>query len=341
MKKRLKTLLIYIVSFCLFLELISRVDSLIIEHNIPIPFETIQVKDELGIRGLPYGKWEKITLNRYGFNDSDNYTKEGKKHFIRIICLGDSITFGTFTAPYNWVSFLQEILAARKIDAEVINAAMPGNTYPQIVDRFQAEYLEFHPDILLVYKGFRYYMAPEADISLPDKSIWERLGRRSSFIRLILDHQPRDPYRRLIKERERRGITCLVEEITEEHLAGYREDLLRLIRICRREGITLLLAPFPALVDENNRKQYIDMVYSGLYFYPSISADAYIKGIPRFNEVTREVAEQEGIMYVDISEGLERTREYFEDRAHLSVKGSKRVAENYAEALAEYIESAF
>jgi len=341
MKKRFKTLLIYIVSFCLFLELISHVDSFVKGHNSPLSFETIQIKDELGVRGIPYGKWEKITLNRYGFNDSDNYTKEEKNHAVRVMCLGDSVTFGTFTAPYNWVVFLEEILAAQDIDVEVINASMPGNTYPQIVDRFQEEYLEFYPDILLVYKGFRYYMAQEADNSLPEKGIWERLGRRSAFIRLILDHQPQDPYRRLLKERGRKGITCLVDGVTEKQLARYREDLTRLIRLCRREGITLVLTPFPTLIDERNREQYIDLVYSGLYFYPSISADAYIEGIPRFNEVTRKFAEQNGIMYVDISEGLERTKEYFEDRAHLSVKGSKRVAENYAEALAGYIESAY
>ncbi len=340
MKKRVTTLLTYTVSFCLFLELIARVDAVIRLRGAPVPFTAIQVKDELGVRGLPYGKWGKISLNRYGFNDPDNYTKEEKHPPLRIMCLGDSITFGTYTAPYNWPYFLGQILASREIDAEVINASMPGNTYPQIVDRFEAEYLDFHPDIVIVYKGFRYYMAREPALPPSGKSIWERLGRKSVFIRRVLDHQPRDPYRRLLKERRSKGITSLVKEVTEEQLARYREDLLRLIRLCRSREITLILAPFPTLVDESNRDRYIDLVYDAVFFYPSISADAYIRGIPRFNEITRQVAEQNDVIYVDIRQGLERTKEYFQDRAHLTVEGSRRVAENYAEALIEYIETA-
>jgi len=339
MKKNLKKLLLYLVSFCLSLELIARIDEAITKWRSSPSFETIQIKDEFGFRGVPYGRWGDIVLNKYGFNDSDDYTKEEKKRALRIICLGDSITFGTLTAPYNWVFFLKKLFAEKGVDAEVINASMPGNTFPQLVDRLEAEHIEFNPDILLIYKGFRYYMASEKDIYIPEKSFWEKGARKSTFIRKILDHQPRDPHRRLLKERKRRGIRDLIEEVTEEQLDRYRHDLMRLIRFCRDRRITVVLASFPFLVNEDNREKYIDFIYSALYFYPTISAEAYIKGIPQFNEVTREVASREKVMYVDISKGLDRTGDYFLDRSHLTPKGSKRVAKNYAEALVRYIKS--
>ena len=71
------------------------------------------------------------------------------------MCLGDSVTFGTFTPPYNWPNFLEEIIRSKGIDVEVINASTPGNTYTQLVERFEEEYIEFKPDILLIYKDFR------------------------------------------------------------------------------------------------------------------------------------------------------------------------------------------
>lgn len=331
MKGLSKKIVIYLCFFCLSLEVMAYLHSAA-EKVLRPPFTSIFYTDSLGLRGVKYGRWNNIRLNKYGFHDSDDYDKQYKKRAVRIMCLGDSITFGTFSAPHNWPNFLEEKLRIEGLDVEVINTAIPGNSFIQLIERFEKEYLNFRPDIVIIYKGFRHYMGPKLSI---EAHRWKfvRLLEKSAFIRKRLNHLPLDPYKRLLMSRKKSGVKELIKNITEEHLAEYRKDLERLIRVCRDNNILLVLSYFPTLVDQNNKDRYIEDIYDVLYFYPSVSVDAYIDGIPKFNAVTKDVAMKEGLVYVDISKGLERNREFFRDDYHLTVKAAKQVAENYTIAL--------
>lgn len=339
-KGSIKNTIIYLVIFCFTVELFAILESKI-KYFLKPSLSSIQVQDNLGVRGRVNGRWNNIKLNKYGFNDANDYDKEKKNHTVRIICLGDSITFGTYISPYNWPNYLEQMLREKNIDAEVINTAIPGNNYTQLVQRFEKEYLEFKPDIVIIYKGFRHYMSSDEETKNREEKIWTKLLRSSSFIRKYLDKEPTDLCKRLIEERKKKGIKTLVEKITEQNLSRYRRDLEHLIQICRKNNITLVLSPFLTLADENNKDKYIDSIYEALYYYPSVSIDAYIKGKPMFNALTQEIANKEGLAYVDISRGIEHNKDYFSDNYHLTIKGSKQVAENYAEVLEKLIKSRF
>jgi lysophospholipase L1-like esterase len=294
----------------------------------------------LGAKGIPYGQWKNIRLNKYGFHDSDSLDKSHKEKAVRIMCLGDSITFGTSTAPFNWPQTLEEELTSQNLDVEVINAAFPMNNYRNLIARFEAEYVEFNPDIVIIYKGFRLYMKGNEPYQ-GGEGKWTKALRMSTFVRQFLDKEPEDPYQCLIKRRKKFGIKKIVRRVSKENLSNYERDLLHLFEVCKKNNIVLVVSPFLSLTNKYNKADLISHAYRALYYYPSVSVDAYLDGKQRFNAVTQGAAQKHSITYVEVGEGIECTEEYFLDDYHLTVKGSKRVGKNYAKALSKLVMAQF
>ncbi len=338
MKIYIKNLLIHLIIFCFALECIARIDTYIKARLRDSSLSGIQEQDDMGLKGIRYGRWRDITLNKYGFNDSDDYEKDKKTHAVRIMCLGDSVTFGILAYPYNWPNLLEDMLKSKGIDAEVINTATPGVTYSQIVKRFEAEYIEFRPDILIIYKDFISYMAKPADSDSVNKSnTWGKILGKSMFIKRLFDKSPVDPYKRLLDQRKKMNIKKVDDDISEEGVLEYKKDLEHLMQICKSNNIMLVLAPYTILADEGNKDKFLNQVYECLCFYPSLSPNALIKGISIFNTVTYELAKKENVLYIDTSKGLERNETNFRDNLHLEVEGARRLAMNYSEVLAEVV----
>jgi len=68
---------------------------------------------------------------------------------LRIVCLGDSITYGFPWGPEaSWVSML-----ARVIDGEVINKGINGNTTWDMVNRFDRAVLKYNPTHVIIMGG--------------------------------------------------------------------------------------------------------------------------------------------------------------------------------------------
>lgn len=68
---------------------------------------------------------------------------------MRIVCLGDSITYGWPWGPeISWTTMLAE-----KINAEIINRGIPGNTTTQMLDRFEKSVLKFNPSHVIIMGG--------------------------------------------------------------------------------------------------------------------------------------------------------------------------------------------
>ncbi len=335
---------LYLTVFVIVLECFARLHSYAVEKFKPAlspSFQSIKIKDAIGTKGTPYAEWRGIKLNRYGFHDNDDYVKEEKRHAIRIMCLGDSVTFSTFAPEHRWPSILEDILRSKGIDAEVINAAMPGNSYAQLAERFKREYIEFHPDILLIYKEFRAYMAAGSKEGLPEDTPLIRILKKSVFLKNFIENVPKDPHRRLLKERLKMNLVKIDRGVNKVGILQYERDLESLISFCRDNNVTLVLAPFVTLVNEGNKDKFMEYVYSTLYYYPSISEESYILSKPLYNEVTREVAEREGIAYIDVSREFKLDKSHFMDDYHLQAKGARLIAENYAEGLMGIIRSKF
>lgn len=68
---------------------------------------------------------------------------------IKVVCLGDSITYGFPYGPSeSWTTMLQEV-----IGGQVINQGIPGNTTTQMLKRFDPAVRRFNPTHMIIMGG--------------------------------------------------------------------------------------------------------------------------------------------------------------------------------------------
>lgn len=102
----------------------------------------------------PYSHVREV-LNSSGFRGQD-YPEQKPSGSFRILCLGDSCTFG-FPAtleqsyPYALEKYLSRQLPGRKI--EVINGGIPGTCIYQHLMTLENKLIKFDPDLVLVWSG--------------------------------------------------------------------------------------------------------------------------------------------------------------------------------------------
>jgi len=109
----------------------------------------------------------------------------------RILAIGDSCTFGLgVNDNETWPAQLQKILNREKIDAEVVNAGVPGYTAFQGKRFLESEGLQLEPDLVTVSFGFneRDYWASQSDFetaAILGKTHWEVQLTRSRLYTLL------------------------------------------------------------------------------------------------------------------------------------------------------------
>jgi lysophospholipase L1-like esterase len=97
-----------------------------------------------------------IHINSEGFHQTNEVPVTRVAESLRIICLGESTTFGTGDSS-NYPMFLQNILgkdAKGYAGYEVINAGVPGWVSDQVALRVQHQLAKFAPDAVILYVGW-------------------------------------------------------------------------------------------------------------------------------------------------------------------------------------------
>jgi len=188
-------------------------------------------------------------LNSAGFR-GPYFPKERRPGVLRVICLGDSPTFGTnvrYEEAYPYL--LEKALQARGLAVEVINAGMPGTTLWNQTIMYADHLKEYRPDLLVLYSNYGYradYLALRK--TRDQRPLLEETRRGLARLHLyrLLRRTLRPPkfekrptqYGDLgfITGDPQLGLIDDVRKFTEE-------DLTHLIDACRETGTIFLLAP--------------------------------------------------------------------------------------------------
>lgn len=117
-------------------------------------------------------------------------------------------------------------------------------------------------------------------------------------------------------------------------LTVYEAELMRMVRLARTEGKTLVFATQPALWAEDMPAEHKDLCLgsqnpSGEWY----SLADLGRGMAAFNERTREVSAREGVLCVDLARLLPKSPDVFYDDLHFNEEGARRVARCLAEAV--------
>lgn len=127
-----------------------------------------------------------VFINGQGFHQRDTVPIARRAGFPRVICLGESTTFGS-SVDNNYPSYLRHILEAsgRGYQGyEVINAGVPGWVSDQLALRAEHELAAYKPDAVILYVGWNDFQSYDPTASHPPtisyfeleygRSIWKQ-----------------------------------------------------------------------------------------------------------------------------------------------------------------------
>jgi len=251
----------------------------------------------------------------------------------RILCMGDSCTFGARAAsPYP--AFLEELLSARfDRSVEVLNGGVPGHAAHQGVGLLE-RYLKFAPDIVVVYYGWNDHWLKTTALSgpkLPDPPItdhvlilrglrlaWERAKARSAI------------------RKEEEDIDMVTTELRLPPL-HYWAMLDEFAVLGERHGFQVVYVTAPSAL---NREVVRWIIEEQGWAKPETNLPELHE---YYNNITREIAEDKRAVLVDLARIFAEQPDdplIHSDGVHPSEAGHALIAQALFEAIEPLLEDA-
>ena len=286
-------------------------------------------------------------VNKHGLRGED-FTQAKPAGIFRIICLGDSTTFGMAELPGTYPYLLEKELN-RGFDTprfEVINAGVPGTNIYQQRMLFQRVLKNTDPDMVIVMSGpnaredlkaFRDALKSSCGSKLQDVTLLLAQSAVYRTMRRVIkggvQESTRDDYEILFERRKE--LTADGDNqwrdrfLQDELIADYKEDLTIINRIADNWGFTLVfLGSFELDNIERMIKAGVRPDSPGLI---ETSLDHGIDPtVPRF-------VKDNGLTYIDLTGdfiGLDQTTPgLWHDPAHCGPLGNLIIAKRVASVL--------
>jgi len=235
----------------------------------------------------------------------------------RILCLGDSITWGFplhYTRAYPYL--LERLLDRLPVplDFEVLNAGVPGYSSLQ-GRRYLEELLPLGPDCITVMFGRndQRQLREEGGV-LPDRQV-PILPGWVIALRRLLGHSRLYGFLRSVLV-ERQDVTAaeraqLDPRSLRVRPSEFRENIRAIVEMARERGIAVVL----------------------------ITTARTPPPMPHYNRVLREMAESEGLPLADVARAFERrgVAELVVDDCHPNERGHRLIAQELAVTLARQV----
>jgi len=140
-------------------------------------FSAKLLKEWIAIYGLSLSQIA-IHINSFGFRGPE--IREDKKRKIRMICIGDSVTFGP-CCSFEYPRIVEKELIKKGYSIQVINAGVEGYSVKNVIKRI--DYIcEFNADIVTLFIGWNDTYSDRGGLSI---SLLDRACRCSSFLKLV------------------------------------------------------------------------------------------------------------------------------------------------------------
>ncbi|MBN1292394.1 MAG: hypothetical protein JXB48_11190 [Candidatus Latescibacteria bacterium] len=274
-----------------------------------------------------------IRINRHGFRGPE--LMRGEK--LRIMCLGDSNTFGPLEEKYTYPTVLQEKLVKHRMSrpVEVINAGVTGHSTNNMLYRLK-RLMSFKPEIIIISAGWNdiYSEAIDkyTDNRNPYSSYWHFLSQKNIHCHVIS------------KIREAAGITDrkplpLSYSVDEFVPFNFEYNLKKILTKIKKASIQPALLTLPKLIPNALSRLTVEIKKKALLpdFLKDDDYKGFIKLYKSYDSVLRQVANELEIPLIDVVAHFNKLKDsrisYFEDNRHLTPKGSKALGEFVAESL--------
>jgi len=266
-------------------------------------------------------------------------SREKPEGTIRIVCIGDSGTFGVWfgvRSGRHWDSYPEELGWILKEsgyrNVEVINAGVVGYTSSHTLRQLMTKVLKLKPDILIARTGFN-DIADLGNKFFRDYYIKEPPG---FLIGSLMYHWPESRLVRLAAWLDRKLVSMSVKDnknvVSHEE---FRANLERIIEASEENGIDLVFIDYPLRDPDtglNGQERYLTEYYGVetlLEFHQKHRA---------YQKILSEVARDRGVRIVDTAGAMGKFpgttySEY--DFVHPNASGARIVAREVFTALQE------
>jgi lysophospholipase L1-like esterase len=279
-------------------------------------------------------------INRAGLRGA---LPDAVKQRIRVLCLGDSCTFGY--APDVDDSATYPAALGRILDParfEVLNGGRPGYGSLDVLDFFLYHGVELQPDVVVILAGWNEYLQAHPVVQRPPPADWPnslalvRLGRE--LIRRVVRARPAP----LAAERARvRRLPTPGDRLADEVFARTERITAELVRACRAHGATPILVTYANFTrdDWTGVESLTDGEFRPALPYllsVELSPSAWRRYVVTTNDLIRRVA---GRLNVPLVEGdAIRDIGLFSDLVHLKAEGCEALARRVAPVVLEVSE---
>jgi lysophospholipase L1-like esterase len=305
----------------------------------------------------------KVSVNSRGFRGPE-FAVPKESGTYRIFALGGSTTFGHFpSTSADDKTYPAQLDALLKKDDregrkyEVINSGVPGYSARTSVSDFQARTLFYQPDMVLIYHHIndinRY--GNEENLSKPlvnqyiYHGVWTGIFDNVlgwSYVvqelRFVFDWRLRILFDRMFggkNDGPKETAEGKPWKLDQRYVEAFRRDMNNLVVLAKANHVVpVLLSMSLALTEKTNFANFTPdeiamQLHKPVYFYETVPPEQRFKVQALYNQVVKEVAEQNGALYIDVDAGIPKTSEFHADICHLTDKGSALQAEIVYKAL--------
>ena len=264
-----------------------------------------------------------VTVDSNGFRsvgvDSGDYLE--KEDVFKILCVGDSYTFGAFVDDEDSYPFrLQSFLQNHKKEAIVLNAGIGGGTASDYIYYLKEKGLALKPDIVIMnfcpndIKGILSSKAP-----LYEKMIQENQFSLFKTIKLLKIMRM---FRRFeVNYKYHRYLIKIKDPVIKKILVNESKELEDILRVAAfREG-KKVTAPYDESLEKNwqaylasldesielLRKENIRFIY---FIYPNILT-IYDRTDGLYQDILKDFLDERGVEYIDLTPVFREQRENY------------------------------
>jgi len=290
-----------------------------------------------------------FTINRYGVRGGPlAMPKPAGIH--RIVCLGGSTAFGwSVTDGEDWPAHLDRLLGE---GVDVVNAGRPGATTFRNFPYLQGHLLRLDPDVVVLYEGFndmwrgyrrhggeRHDYGPVDEGLAPGSEPLDQGGPLPWPWRpLFLTYHIGQKLERWLGASGHPGPEPAAHAgpfvFDPEIVAIYEQNLAAMARLCRRSGVTPVIATFagcddPTLPQDMQRERLAYVLRE----MPALDAASASEAMELYREATRRVARADDIPLVDLATLMTKDLTAYTDTVHFTPEGERQLAKLLADAL--------
>jgi len=286
---------------------------------------------ELGIKAILFltRNKEVVFINSKGFRGAEfNIEKDPKK--IRVIMMGDSVTFGITPENCPYPTQLQELFNQKYSNkVEVINAGVEGYSSEYVLKRLKYDILQYKPDIITVYVGWNdlYAVNPLSPWSSKKltglANFLNKFYLYKAFRRVIfLSIKPKIE-QKFMNNTYNQNIEDIYQKFEP---VIYKENLKKIIETARENKIKLVLINLASILSDKMTENDIKKVH-----YPYFTSDIEKLKIlqNRYNIAIEDIAKEE-VTLIDLNKAINQIPDkgkLFFDTMHPYCEGQKIIAE--------------